>query len=97
VIVCGDINIAHKEIDLKNWRSNQKNSGFLPHERAWMTDLVDSTAGSTCSAAWTRARAVHVVEQSRRQLGQERRVAHRLPDRHTPRHRRQGQGGSAST
>lgn len=41
VIVCGDINIAHKEIDLKNWRSNQKNSGFLPHERAWMTDLFE--------------------------------------------------------
>ncbi len=35
-IICGDINIAHKEIDLKNWRSNQKNSGFLPEERAWM-------------------------------------------------------------
>jgi exodeoxyribonuclease-3 len=41
VILCGDVNIAHKEIDLKNWRSNQKNSGFLPHERAWMTDLFD--------------------------------------------------------
>ncbi len=35
-IICGDWNIAHKEIDLKNWRSNQKNSGFLPEERAWM-------------------------------------------------------------
>jgi exodeoxyribonuclease-3 len=41
VIVCGDINIAHREIDLKNWRSNQKNSGFLPEERAWMTRLLD--------------------------------------------------------
>lgn len=39
-IVCGDINIAHQEIDLKNWRSNQKNSGFLPEERAWMTRLL---------------------------------------------------------
>ena len=36
VIICGDWNIAHKEIDLKNWRSNRKNSGFLPEERAWM-------------------------------------------------------------
>jgi exodeoxyribonuclease-3 len=38
-IVCGDINIAHKEIDLKNWRSNKKNSGFLPEERDWMERL----------------------------------------------------------
>ncbi len=38
-IVCGDWNIAHKEIDLKNWRGNQKNSGFLPEERAWMEAL----------------------------------------------------------
>ena len=36
VIICGDWNIAHKEIDLRNWRSNRKNSGFLPEERAWM-------------------------------------------------------------
>ncbi len=41
VILCGDINIAHKEIDLKNWKGNLKNSGFLPEERAWMTALFD--------------------------------------------------------
>ena len=41
IILCGDWNIAHKEIDLKNWRSNQKNSGFLPEERAWLTDVFD--------------------------------------------------------
>lgn len=41
VILCGDWNIAHKEIDLKNWRGNRKNSGFLPEERAWMTELFD--------------------------------------------------------
>jgi exodeoxyribonuclease III len=40
-ILCGDVNIAHKEQDLKNWRSNQKNSGFTPEERAWMTRLLD--------------------------------------------------------
>jgi len=41
VIVCGDWNIAHQAIDLKNWRSNQKNSGFLPEERAWLSRLFD--------------------------------------------------------
>ena len=41
LILVGDINIAHKEIDLKNWKGNQKNSGFLPEERAWMTALFD--------------------------------------------------------
>jgi exodeoxyribonuclease-3 len=40
-ILCGDWNIAHKEIDLKNWRSNQKNSGFLPEERAWLTGVLE--------------------------------------------------------
>ena len=38
-VIAGDWNIAHKKIDLKNWRSNQKNSGFLPEERAWMDEL----------------------------------------------------------
>ncbi|MGQ9725128.1 MAG: exodeoxyribonuclease III [Tepidimonas sp.] len=43
-LVCGDVNIAHTEKDLKNWRGNLKNSGFLPEERAWMTRLL---AGGT--------------------------------------------------
>lgn len=38
-IVCGDYNIAHKNIDIKNWRANQKHSGFLPEERAWLDKL----------------------------------------------------------
>lgn len=38
-IICGDWNIAHKEIDLKNWRGNKKNSGFLPEERAWLDSV----------------------------------------------------------
>ena len=42
VILCGDWNVAHKEIDLKNWRSNQKNSGFLPEERAWFSGVIDT-------------------------------------------------------
>lgn len=41
IIVCGDWNIAHMEIDLKNWRANQKNSGFLPEEREWLTRVFD--------------------------------------------------------
>ena len=40
-IICGDWNIAHRNIDLKNWRNNQKNSGFLPEERAWLDTLFD--------------------------------------------------------
>ena len=43
-ILVGDVNIAHHEIDLKNWKGNLKNSGFLPEERAWMTRLLDSSA-----------------------------------------------------
>jgi exodeoxyribonuclease-3 len=41
IILCGDWNVAHKEIDLKNWKSNQKNSGFLPEERAWLSRIFD--------------------------------------------------------
>ncbi len=41
IILCGDINIAHREIDLKNWRGNRKNSGFLPEERAWLSGVFD--------------------------------------------------------
>lgn len=40
-VICGDLNIAHRQIDLKNWRSNQKNSGFLPEERAWLDHVFD--------------------------------------------------------
>ncbi len=41
IILCGDWNIAHKEIDLKNWRGNRKNSGFLPEERDWLTKVFE--------------------------------------------------------
>jgi len=40
IVICGDWNIAHQEIDLKNWKGNLKNSGFLPEERAWMTRVL---------------------------------------------------------
>ena len=40
IVVCGDWNIAHQNIDLKNWKGNQKNSGFLPEERAWLSKVI---------------------------------------------------------
>tara|TARA_B100001013_G_scaffold336236_1_gene255342 strand:+ start:518 stop:1285 length:768 start_codon:yes stop_codon:yes gene_type:complete len=40
-IICGDWNIAHKEIDIRNWKSNQKNSGFLPEERQWLDKIIN--------------------------------------------------------
>ena len=41
IVICGDWNIAHREIDLKNWKGNLKNSGFLPEERAWLSRIFD--------------------------------------------------------
>jgi len=41
IVICGDWNIAHQEIDLKNWKGNLKNSGFLPEERAWLSRVFD--------------------------------------------------------
>lgn len=41
IVVCGDWNIAHQNIDLKNWKGNQKNSGFLPEERAWLSKVIN--------------------------------------------------------
>lgn len=42
LIICGDWNVAHHPIDLKNWKTNQKNSGFLPEERAWLDEVIDN-------------------------------------------------------
>lgn len=60
LVIGGDYNIAHQNIDLKNWRGNMKNSGFLPHEREWMTkhlavDLIDThraCLGETAAYTW---------------------------------------------
>ncbi len=73
LIICGDYNIAHQEIDLKNWKTNQKTSGFLPMERDWLTGflklgLVDAyrqfIGEETASYSWwslrTNARARNV-------------------------------------
>ncbi len=55
IVVCADWNIAHQEIDLKNWKSNQKNSGFLPGERAWISKVLNE-------AKWVDAyRRLHPV------------------------------------
>jgi exodeoxyribonuclease III len=65
VVICGDWNIAHQEIDLKNFKGNKKNSGFLPEERAWMTDIfnkvgwvdvyrsLEPTATEDCYTWWS--------------------------------------------
>ena len=50
-VLCGDINIAHQEIDLKNFKGNKKNSGFLPEERAWMTELLRENAQADAAEA----------------------------------------------
>ncbi len=44
IVLCGDWNIAHQEIDLKNWRGNRKNSGFLPEERVWLARVLNELA-----------------------------------------------------
>lgn len=48
MIFCADVNIAHKQIDIKNWKANQKNSGFLPEERAWMDELIETRGFIDC-------------------------------------------------
>jgi exodeoxyribonuclease III len=50
-VLCGDINIAHQEIDLKNFKGNKKNSGFLPEERAWMSQLLREKAEADAAEA----------------------------------------------
>lgn len=42
IVICGDWNIAHQNIDIKNWKGNQKNSGFLPEEREWLTQVINT-------------------------------------------------------
>ena len=50
-VLCGDVNVAHQEIDLKNYKGNRKNSGFLPEERAWMTALLRSDVAQDAAEA----------------------------------------------
>jgi len=92
IVICGDWNIAHREIDLKNWKSNQKNSGFLPEERAWMTRLFDELGWVDVyrSLYPHHEGEAYTWWSNRARPGEERRLAHRLPDRDA-RHRRQSE------
>jgi exodeoxyribonuclease-3 len=91
-VILGDWNIAHQPIDLKNWRSNQKNSGFLPEERAWLTRVFDELGFVDVFRRINREPDQYTWWSNRGQcLGEERRLAHRLPDR-DGRHRRDRRG-----
>ena len=65
-ILCGDINIAHQEIDLKNFKGNKKNSGFLPEERAWMTELLRQNVAPSLPTADVCAPGGGMVDVYRR-------------------------------
>jgi len=84
-------NIAHKEIDLKNWRSNRKNSGFLPEERAWLTDVFEKV-GWVDVFRRVDPRPEHYTWWSNRgrAWAKKRGLAHRLSDRHAG-HRGEGE------
>ena len=76
-VFCGDFNIAHQQIDLKNWRSNQKNSGFLPEERAWLTTFLEAGYRDTFRQL-VGPEAVHYSWWSNRGRARENNVGWRL-------------------
>ena len=85
-VLLGDVNIAHQEIDLKNYKGNVKNSGFLPEERAWMTRLLtEKRPGGRLSPAASRHHRclLHLVEQPGPGLRKQRGVAAGLPLGHS--------------
>ena len=63
-VLCGDINIAHQEIDLCNFKGNRKNSGFLPEERAWMTEFLAPTLPTACGLPPTEEVVANLVQGS---------------------------------
>lgn len=76
-IICGDWNIAHKQIDLKNWRGNLKNSAFLPAERAWM-DRLFGIAGYADAFRRVDTRAEQYTGRSNRGRAWENNVGWRI-------------------
>jgi exodeoxyribonuclease-3 len=82
VVICGDWNIAHKEIDLKNWKGNKKNSGFLPEEREWMTRIFDEVGFVDVHRGLDPREEQYTWWSNRGQACQERGLAHRLPRGH---------------
>ena len=82
-VLCGDWNIVRSELDIRNWKSNQKNSGCLPRERDWLNGLCADTTrlGRCLPRAACRRPGLHLVEQPRRCAREQRGVAHRLPVR----------------
>lgn len=65
-VVVGDLNIAHRRIDLRNWRGNQKSSGFLPEERAWFDRLI----GAEDDPAYNAGAGLGWVDVARRHAGE---------------------------
>ncbi|MEK8225506.1 exodeoxyribonuclease III [Oerskovia sp. M15] len=81
-VVAGDLNIAHRNVDIKNWKGNQKSAGFLPEERAYLDTWFDELGWWTSGAATAaRARALHLVVVARAGVRQRLGLAHRLPAR----------------
>jgi hypothetical protein len=86
-VLCGDWNIVRSELDIRNWKSNQKTSGCLPVEREWMNALCadpnrECRLGGRLSRAASARAGIHLVEQPRRGPRQGRWLAHRLPVGH---------------
>jgi exodeoxyribonuclease-3 len=48
IVICADWNTCHQNVDIKNWKANQKNSGFLPNERAWLDNLITVEGWRDC-------------------------------------------------
>ena len=75
-VICGDLNIAHTQKDIRNWRGNLKNSGFLPEEREWLTRFLAMRAMSMFSPLERQRRRIHLVVESRSGARKQCRLAH---------------------